>query len=257
MTPVRHVIYVHGFASSPASSKAQRFARELATRSIGFSCPDLNQPAFETLTVTRMLAQIRDVVAAIPSGPIALVGSSLGAFVAVHAAHAGDAHAEDAEKAERIERQGLGARSVDDQVARAFPGPRDGSAPATIDRLILLAPALDFGGNRMRQLGEHGIDEWRRSGHLRVFHYAANEYRDVDFALYQDAATYDAFTVSCTLPALVFQGRRDDTVDPATVERWARARSSVDLRLVDDGHQLTESLDLIWGESEKFLGLAV
>ena len=127
-TPVRHVVYLHGFASSPDSSKAQRFQRELEARGVGFSCPDFNQPEFETLTTTRMLGQVRDALSLVKEGPIALVGSSLGAFVAVHAAAA--------------------------------------DTSGRIDRLILLAPALDFGGNRLRQLGPNGIDEWRRSGRL-------------------------------------------------------------------------------------------
>ena len=82
---VRHVIYLHGFASSPASSKAKRFGRELAARGVGFSCPDLNEPAFDTLTVTRMLDAAAGAIAE-AAGPVALVGSSLGAFVALHAA---------------------------------------------------------------------------------------------------------------------------------------------------------------------------
>ncbi len=138
MSGVAHIIYLHGFASSPGSSKAGRFRDEAARRNVGFSCPDFNLPAFETLTVTRMLDQTAAAIAAAGSGPVALVGSSLGAFVAVLA-------------------------------AAGTPGrPR----PATVDRLILLAPALDFGGNRLRQLGDHGIDEWRSRGTLRVFHHA-------------------------------------------------------------------------------------
>lgn len=215
---VGHVVYLHGFASSPASSKAQRFARELGARSVGFSCPDLNQPAFETLTVTRMLGQARTAIAAAPAAPVALVGSSLGAFVAVHAA----AH---------------------DTTGR-------------VDRLILLAPALDFGGNRLRQLGDSGIDEWRRAGSLRVFHYALGEPRDVGFALYTDAAQYDALAVELNLPVLAVQGTRDASVDPDTVRRWAAGRPGVDLRLVDDEHQLAASMDDIWRLSETFLGLA-
>jgi pimeloyl-ACP methyl ester carboxylesterase len=217
MTPVGHVIYLHGFASSPASSKATRFQRELAARKIPFVCPDLNLPAVETLTVTRMLEQTRAAIDG-ATAPVALVGSSLGAFVAVHAA-AGD-------------------------------------STGKVDRLVLLAPALDFGGNRLRQLGEHGIDEWRRGGHLRVFHYATETYRDVGFALYEDAAGYDAFEVQTPQPALVFQGRRDASVNPDMVQRWAEERTNVDLRLVDDDHQLTASVDLIWRESARFLGLA-
>ena len=54
-----HVLYLHGFASSAQSSKAAFFrarSRRTASRS---SRPDFNLPDFSTLTVTRMLAQVR------------------------------------------------------------------------------------------------------------------------------------------------------------------------------------------------------
>jgi pimeloyl-ACP methyl ester carboxylesterase len=219
MLPVRSVIYLHGFASSPASSKAQRFERELRARGIGFACPDFNEPEFETLTVTRMLDQTAAAMKTAP-GPVALVGSSLGAFVALHAA----------------------ARDA-------------ASVRPCVDRLVLMAPALDFGGNRLRQLGEHGIEEWKRAGKLRVFHYAHNAERDVVYALYEDAARYDAFDLNLALPTLVFQGKRDASVDPFMVERWAGSRSNVDLRLVDDEHQLTTSIEDIWRASATLFGV--
>ena len=213
---IRHVVYLHGFASSPASSKAARFARELSARGVGFSCPDLNEPAFETLTVSRMVAAAARQVEEAPA-PVALVGSSLGGFVAAHVA-------------------------ANDQTGK-------------IDRLILMAPAFDFGGNRLRQLGESGVDEWRRRGSLTVFHFADGQPRDVGFALYEDAAQYDAFALTLRQPALIFQGRRDESVDPASVIAWSRPRPNVALRLLDDDHQLTASIDTIWAESAVFLGL--
>ncbi len=54
---------------------------------------------------------------------------------------------------------------------------------------------------------------------------------------------------------LVFQGRRDESVDPAMVERWAAGRPNVDLRMVDDDHQLSSSMDLIWNETRRFLAI--
>jgi alpha-beta hydrolase superfamily lysophospholipase len=226
MTPVRHVVYLHGFASLPASSKAQRFSRELVARGVGFDCPDLNEPSFETLTISRMLGQLKAAVARARSGPIAIVGSSLGGFVAINA-------------------------SSDEEIRAAG-----------VDRLVLLAPAVDFGGRfrdktfaSLQRIGEHGIDEWRRTGRLEVFHYAANEPRHLGFGLYEDAAQYDAFDVPISLPTLVFQGRRDESVDPQSVERWAATRPLVNLRLLDDDHQLAASMDAIWNESRSFLGL--
>jgi len=216
MRRIGSAVYLHGFASSPSSSKATRFGRELAALGVPFSCPDLNEPDFSTLTVTRMLRQTAAVIDA-ATAPVALIGSSLGAFVALHAAAA--------------------------------------AGPATVDRLILMAPALDFGGNRLRQLGEVGIEEWRRSGKLRVHHYASGQPRDVGFELFEDAAQYDAFTLDLALPMLVFQGRQDASVDPGMVERWAAARPNVMLRMLDDDHQLTRSIDAIWEESRKFMVL--
>jgi pimeloyl-ACP methyl ester carboxylesterase len=217
VTPVAHVLYLHGFASSPASSKARRFDEELAVHGVGFSCPDFNQPAFETLTVTRMLADTRRALDAAPSRPVAVIGSSLGAFVALHAA--------------------------------------DAAWGRDIDRLILLAPALDFGGNRLKQLGDRGLEEWRTSGRLEVHHYGDNLKRHVGFELYEDAARFDAFRVTRVLPTLVYQGRQDESVSADMVTGWAAERSHVTLRLVEDGHQLTASMDQIWKDAKTFLGL--
>lgn len=208
---LKHVVYLHGFASSPASGKAQRFKRECEARGISFSCPDLNLPSFETLTASRMLEQAREAIEATGSGPVMLVGSSLGGFVAVHAAAA-------------------------DKTGR-------------VERLALMAPAFDFGGNRLRQLGPVGIDEWRKSGSLEFFHYADNKPRKVWFKLYEDAAQYDAFGLQLTHPIDIFQGRQDDTVLPPTVEAWAAGRPNVDLHWYDDGHQLAESVEDIVGIS--------
>lgn len=204
MTGIRHVLYLHGFASSPESGKAQKFAAACAERGIGFTCPDLNEPSFETLTVTRMLDVARGVIESV-SGPVAIVGSSLGGFVAAHAA----------------------ARDTTGRVAR----------------LCLMAPAFDFGGNRLRQLGEHGIERWRAEGSLEFFHYAHNQPRRVWFRLYEDAAQYDAFALRLALPIHIFMGRQDDTVTPESVADWAEGRPQVEVTWYEDGHQLGASID--------------
>ena len=177
-----HVLYLHGFASSAQSSKAAFFRSKLSAHGVELQTPDFNAPDFSTLTVTRMLGQVRDTIQTLAPGPVTLIGSSLGAFVAVHAAL------------------------------------RD---RGRIDRLVLLAPALDFGGNRMRALGDRGIEEWRRTDRLDVFHHAYGRVMPVHFELYADAARYDAFNARIDVPIQIFQGRSDTAVDPATVERWA------------------------------------
>lgn len=212
------VLYLHGFASSAQSSKARAFGEKLAEYGVRVEAPDFNQPSFETLTITRMIDQTLSILDSTPPGePAALIGSSLGAFVAVHAA----------------------ARSRE----------------SAVTRLVLLAPALDFASNRMRELGTDAIDEWRRSGRLHVFHYGYGRMLPVGYALYEDAARYDAFTLDLPQPILIFQGTRDTVVDPSVATRFAQGRANVTVRLLDDDHQLLKSLPEIWEESREFLRL--
>jgi pimeloyl-ACP methyl ester carboxylesterase len=211
-----HVLYLHGFASSAQSSKAAFFRSKLTAHGVEVHTPDFNAPDFSTLTVTRMLGQVHDVIQSLGPGPVTLIGSSLGGFVAVHAAL------------------------------------RDAGR---VDRLVLLAPALDFGGNRMRALGDRGIEEWRRTNRLEVFHYGLGRLMPVHYELYADAARYDAFNARIELPIRIFQGRRDTAVDPETVQRWAEARPTAVLRMLDDDHQLLGSLETIWAETAGFLGV--
>ncbi|HSL21358.1 MAG TPA: YqiA/YcfP family alpha/beta fold hydrolase [Vicinamibacterales bacterium] len=214
VSPVR-VIYLHGFASSPLSSKARLFADRLAAHGVAIDIPDFNEPSFETLTVTRMIAQAEAIIVRGAGDEIALVGSSLGAFVAVHAA------------------------------ARR---------PA-VRRLVLLAPALDFASKRLDDLGEDAIARWRESGRLEVFHYGYGRPMSLGYELYADAAAYDAFALQLTQPVLIFQGMRDTVVNPNVARRYARDRTNVTLRLLDDDHQLLASAETIWEEARQFLGI--
>ena len=209
-----HFFYLHGFASSAKSSKAAFFARKLEERGHALHTPDFNEPEFTTLTVTRMVDQVTNAIDALPPDRVALIGSSLGGFVAV-------------------------------QTALRRPG--------QIDRLVLLAPALDFSGNRIRDLGDRGLDEWERTNRLDVFHYGYGRVIPVHYDLYTDANRYDCVGAELAMPIQIFQGRRDTAVDPQCVEDWARPRPNVELHLLDDDHQLLASLDVIWRDAARFL----
>lgn len=72
-------IYLHGFASSPLSSKASYLRERFAEMNLVLAILDLNQGGFSSLTLTRQIAQT---VAAFPdpNTPIVLIGSSFGAL---------------------------------------------------------------------------------------------------------------------------------------------------------------------------------
>jgi pimeloyl-ACP methyl ester carboxylesterase len=225
-----HVFYLHGFASSGQSKKATYFAERLRPYGIPLRCPDFNEPDFSSLTMTRMLDQLAVDIATLgppslappslapgPHAGVVLIGSSLGAVVAVHTAV---------------------------------------RMPDRIDRLVLLAPALASPGDAgNRILGAERVARWQATGTLDVFHHGYGGMRSLKYGFYEDSLQYDAFSADVRQPALVFQGLRDESVDHRVVERFAAARPNVQLTLVDDDHQLMASLPRIWSDMAVFLEL--
>jgi pimeloyl-ACP methyl ester carboxylesterase len=210
-----NVVYLHGFASSPASTKVGYFSERFRERGVDVRCPDLNQPDFATMTLTRMLGQLREELMRL-NGPSTLMGSSLGGTLAILA-------------------------------ASCFA--------AQVERLVLLAPAVMFARPGHHLLPAERIGEWRRRGALPFFHYADHTERDLNYTFYEDSLRYDAFNTPFTQPALIFQGLRDASVDHRTVEAFANTRSTVTLSLLDDDHQLIASLPRMWSDIRAVVGL--
>ncbi len=211
------VVYLHGFASSSHSGKAVYLGERLRARGVEFHAPDFNLPDFSTLTVTRMLEQTHGLMEQ-ATAPVTLIGSSLGAFVAVNAAAAW---------------------------------------PEQVAKLVLMAPALEFGDDGLKGPGGADLTAWKTAGHLNVFHFGYGRMLPVHYELYEDARRYDAMQAELPMPVLVFQGRRDTAVDPVTVEAWSRRRPTVELHMLDDDHQLSASLPYLWEKVAAFLQLAV
>lgn len=76
--PTTHLLYLHGFRSSPRSMKAQKMAARVAERHPGVTwwCPQLPPSPAEAM------AQVQAGTAGWPRGTMAVAGSSLGGFYA-------------------------------------------------------------------------------------------------------------------------------------------------------------------------------
>jgi pimeloyl-ACP methyl ester carboxylesterase len=215
----RRLVYLHGFASSAQSSKGTYLAAKAASEGMRFEAPDLNAPDFSTLTISRMIGQVSALLAAGAGGPVTLIGSSLGAIVALFTA------------AELVR----------------------GNEASSVDTLVLMAPAVDLVPGLTSHFGDAGLREWERTDRLDVFHYGDEAMRPLRWAFFADARAYDPWTVDPPVPTLVFQGTHDEVVDASAVERWCAGRQRVTLHLVDDGHQLRASLDAMWQAIRRFV----
>lgn len=210
------VIYLHGLASSPASKKAEAFSTYFGKWDLDVVLPDLNKPRFGSLTVSRAVAQVLELVdsRSVP-GPLILMGSSFGGLVCSRVAQ------------RRLEK---------------------------VDALCLMAPAFDMTGLWVRVLGERGLEAWRRKGELEVDHPAYPEPQRLGYAFYEDALAVGTEPVALEgLPSLVFQGQEDDVVAPACAEEFAALNPWAQLHRVDDGHDLGESVPFMARTLRDFL----
>lgn len=211
---VMHPFYLHGFASSARSSKGVFLAARFGEKGIALRSPDFNEPDFESLTITRMIEQVGRELDEVQTGPVVLIGSSLGAFVAI-------------------------------QAARRWP--------ERVDRLVLMAPAVDLRPERLGELGDSTLAEWKANGRMNIFHFGHGRVMPLGYTLFEDAQRYDGMNIVLAQPIQIFQGRRDAAVDPVCVEGWAASRPNVELHMLDDDHQLHASLEYMWRELSRFL----
>ncbi|MFO1339758.1 MAG: YqiA/YcfP family alpha/beta fold hydrolase [Burkholderiaceae bacterium] len=130
-----HVLYLHGFRSSPLSTKAQMFGRWLAANrpDVRFWCPQLPPSPREAM------ALVFDGIADWPHGSMAVVGSSLGGFYAAVVAEATGCRAVVLNPAVDPARDL--ARHIGEQTTWQRPEERFFFRPEYVDELRAMAPA--------------------------------------------------------------------------------------------------------------------
>jgi pimeloyl-ACP methyl ester carboxylesterase len=208
-------LYLHGFASGPNSTKGVKLAERFAARGVTMQRLNLRVPSLERLSFLAMMNGVRTALG--DSRDRAVVfGSSLG---------------------------GLTASRVAEDDAR-------------ICALVLLAPAFRLAERWRQRLGEDGWRRWRETTRLDVQDYAENRSTRVHFDFVRELSILDGKGdgwPDVRVPTLIIHGTRDDTVDIQLSRDFASGKPWVHLVEVDDGHELTASLDRIDTEAESFL----
>lgn len=77
--PIETFVYIHGFASSPRSRKADAFRHALTARGVALATPAMDQGDFVHLTISGQLALLESTFA---GKAVRLIGSSMGGYLA-------------------------------------------------------------------------------------------------------------------------------------------------------------------------------
>ena len=203
-------IYLHGFASGPLSRKAQFFRRRFEECRQVLVIPALDDGDFENLTITGQLKLLERLAG---GEPVALIGSSLGGYVAaLYAAR----HPE-------------------------------------VARLVLLAPAFHFPRRWMETQLPGDVAAWKREGKMGIFHYSEGRIRDIGYQLVTDAEGYEPAPNVTQPTLVFHGLKDDVVPASYSTEFAAAHPANVILRLLDSGHELTDVLERIWLEAEGFL----
>jgi pimeloyl-ACP methyl ester carboxylesterase len=210
--PDKRLLYLHGLASSPFAQKA-RLLRERLAPELTVTAPDLNVPSFEALSFERMVEVAREAAAAEP--PDVVLGSSLGALVALAAS------------------------------ARGLPRP---DVP-----LLLVAPALGLGERWLERLPARPPGAEGEGEPVPIFHFGMGRTALVHRRFFEEVARLEPLEAP-RARVFVVMGREDQTVPcDAVHETWRRwatspgglAKGSRYLELADGDHGLVAHVGLL------------
>jgi pimeloyl-ACP methyl ester carboxylesterase len=213
------VVYLHGFASSPQSSKAQFFGQKFRQAGIPFEAPELDQGKFEELTISGQLAVVEKTVITNPVsggqgiGETVLMGSSLGGYLAA-----------------------------------LFAATR----PTAVERLILMAPAFNFLERWKTRLSPQELALWKTRGWAPIYHYGTKTERRLGYQFLEDGCKYPPVP-DFHQRALILHGAEDQVVPPQESRNYVREHAQARLVLFNSGHELTGVMDGLWREVAAFL----
>jgi len=211
-------IYLHGFASSPTSKKAQAFKQRFSQLGLPLHIPDLNQGDFSHLCLSRQIHQVQDLMATGSEG-IVLIGSSFGGLTAAWLA----------------EQPSLQNR---------------------ITALVLLAPAFQFLAQWLPRLGPDQVQAWRSQGTFPVYHYTEQRTLPLQYGFITDAQGYDDTDLKAEIPTLILHGTDDQTISIEASRAYAAPRPWVRLVELPSDHALVDVEADLWQHTQEFLGIA-
>ena len=198
-------IYLHGFASSPSSKKATAFKKKFKETGISLEIPDLEGGDFENMTLTRQMSILSQRLDQSQDKVVCLIGSSMGAYLAVLAAQ------------NRM----------------------------NIHAVYLMAPGFNFVHRWMHKLNLDYDDEASWKPLIPVYHYRYGETRHIHTRLFKDAVGWSRLELKRKLPTRIVHGIYDEVVAIDESRKFVSSRPWCSLNELSADHGLLTHIDWI------------
>ena len=121
-----------------------------------------------------------------------------------------------------------------------------------VKAVILLAPAFQFYKLWISQMSQEELARWKQEGSVSVFHYGEGRQMPLGYQFIDDARQFEPFP-DVRQPTLIFHGSFDSVVPIELSVEFSNSCSNARLIRLTSGHELTDVLDDVWLETEKFL----
>ncbi len=194
--------------------KAQVFRRRFEARGIDLVIPDLEGGDFQTLTISRQMGVIKGLLADHPNDPFALIGSSMGGYLAALTAH----------------------------------------SCMQVEGMYLMAPGFNFLKRWKSSWERGDDVNAPQASLIKVFNYRHGKFMYLDSNIFSDAEAWDKILLTQEIPTRIVHGIHDDTVpivESRNFVKLARDRECLEL---DDDHSLLKSVDWIVEDCLGFFG---
>jgi len=208
-------IYLHGFASGPGSQKACIFKNHLEKAQLSITIPDLQQGDFENMTLTKQISLVQSIIDEKPGVDVALIGSSMGAYLAALIAE----------------------------------------TRKEIKAVYLMAPGFNFLNRWMENMGWDKNSLSSTPDLIRVFHYSYNREVNLSTDLFRDALKWDSLSLTRNIPIRIVHGLHDETVNIRESRDFAGSRPWCQLKELDSDHGLLSCIDWIVADCMEFFRL--
>ncbi|MBD2394393.1 YqiA/YcfP family alpha/beta fold hydrolase [Cyanobacterium aponinum UTEX 3222] len=214
-------LYLHGFASSPNSTKALYFQQRYQEINTPLAIMDFNQPDFTNLSLSRQINQVTKVITEKQESwegqkihpQFILIGSSFGGLTASWVAH---------------------------------------NNPDKIKALILLAPAFNFALHLKKLQTQEAFIQWQKDGFFSIYHYGYKQQMSLNYNFWTDLLSYDESLINHSIPTLIFHGINDETIPIQSSRDYLKKHNNATLIELNSDHSLNNCLDNIWQELQLF-----